>query len=1031
MSKQADIENRLGADFAGLYEWIGSLETELEQCRATARNYVESKERYHWLVEGALEAIFEVDECGMIIDYNTAAARLFGYTPSEFRRMEYQQLFAQSYHVEIPEMEGTPADQNIVHQLWCLRKDSSMFPAEIHTRHQKVGKSSRLLVYVRDVSDHKQSELLLTSQNRILEFIARGQPLEQVLDAIVVLVEVCIDNASCAIHQFNASTGKLEHMRSVPMSTGFQKYFGTVLPDNRNGSIGLAALKKEIVFSNNLMADPIWQNYRKEVEELDLKSSVSIPVILSDGKLAGVLSAFNFDPEQYAMRLRKPLDVAVHLAGIAIERQRSQRELSMRQAWYKTLFESTHDAIFIFRDNICIDCNYRAIEILKSSREQIVGFTTMEYSPKKQPDGRNSRERAQELFARAADGHTCLFKWELVRRDGRHFMVDVNMQPVAVNGETFIKTTMRDLEKQPGFYRGEGNGWEMWESAFEGSIEGLVLVAPSGEILRANHAAARMVGYSADELIGKQWEAFLEDNSRVKMDTHPSDQFEARLLRQKNEGYTTVTITRNPVASAAGKENSLVVLRNIEEYQKGLNYLLDFEQRYRSVLGNVPIIMIAMDEQNRVNFCEGRGLDSFHIPPEEFLGRQGEGVFRSLTLQIGKHAGVPIMQLIPEVRNGSCFKGIVRLRDHYFETQLIPNTNREGMNKGTIIVGMDVTDRYVAEQQLERQQQLFEQLFQRSPAGIIMMDENGYVKMVNPAFQEIFGYKNAEILGKKLDGLIVPEALTDEAKRITTGSRSGITVQKESIRLHKDGHEVPLIIYGFPVKINGDRIATFGFYIDITDRKNAETELRKSLDDKGVLLAEIHHRVKNNLAIITGLFELTIQNEADEEMKKKLLDTELRLKTIALVHEKLYHTERLSSIGFDRYIRELVSGISRKMSRDNLKVRVFYELDPVDLNINQAIPAALIINELITNAYKHAFHGRNKGVIRVYMSRIRNWVTLCVRDNGTGFPFHSGRNINRMSGIKLVHTLAEQLQGHVELDIKEGTTCTVKFKLET
>ena len=1030
MSKQTDIENKLGTDFANLYEWIGSLENELAQCRVNELKYIESQERYRRLVEGSLDAIFEVDETGVIIDCNTAAVRLFGFSADEFKNMNYQQLFAQSYHVDLPDVTSAQP-RTAAEQLWCMRKDNSMFPAEVHTLYQKFGDKNRLLFYIRDVSEHKKSELLLTSQNRILELIARGQPLEQVLDAIVVMVEACVDNAICVIHTYNSAKETLDGVRIVRMPANFRKQFRKIEPGHRNGSMGLAALKRETVFSHNLQTDPIWENFRSDVHEFGLRSSVSSPIVLSNGDFAGVFSVFNFDPEKYTVQLRKPLDVAVHLTGIAIERQQSQKELNLRKAWYKTLFESTYDAIFIFKGRTCIDCNRRATEILNAKREDIIGRTPVDYSPEYQPDGRPSEGRAEELFGRASNGHTVYIKWALIRKNGEQFNADVNLQPVAVNGETFIKVTMRDLNEQPGFQRIDTDVDEIWKPAFEGSHDGLLLVGHSGEILRVNLASARMMGYSSDEIIGKDWGHFIDSISTLRDGTEVSDQFEVRLLRQKNGENRTITVSRRDKrAENKSSEPHLVVLRNIDRYDESQTYLLEFEQRYRSILGNVPLVMFALDRHNCINFCEGKGFDMFGISAEDIIGQQADKVFKDLMIRFDSNAEVPVMQLIPEVRNGNTFSGLVRVGDHYFDTRLLPNIDRKGTNRGTIIVGMDVTEWHDTKEQLERQQIMFDQLFQRSPVGIIMLDKNYHVEMANPAFQQIFGFSEPELIGKNLDDIIVSDDLKKEAKRITSGSYSGSTIQKESVRLHKNGSKVPVIIYGFPVKINGNPISIFGLYVDISDRKNAENQLRKSLEEKDVLLAEIHHRVKNNLAVISGLLELTVQNEKDDGLKKKLLDSELRLKTIALIHEKLYHSEHLSSISFDRYVRELVTGITKKLGTGTPKIRVFHELDAIDLKINQAIPAALIVNELVTNAYKHAFRGRKKGVLRIYMSKIRNWVTLCVRDNGNGFLCPPDWECNERLGIKLVHMLTEQLQGNVDFDTEEGTSCTIKFKLE-
>ena len=1029
MPKQTDIDNKLGTDFANLYEWIGSLETELAQCRINELKYIESQERYRGLVEGSLDAIFEVDEDGYIVDCNTAASHIFQYDVDEFKKINYQKLFAQSFSIERNNRVRINSDAD-VNQLWCMRKDNSMFPAEVHTRYQKFDDRQRLLFYIRDVSEHKKSELLLTSQNRILELIARGQPLEQILDAIIVLVEACEDNVMCVVHMYNPIIDELGDLQTVRMPANARKLFGNIKPGHRNGSMGLAALKRERVFSQNLQNDPIWQNYREEVRELGLRSSVSTPVILSNGDLAGVLSVFNFHPENYTSQLRKPLDVALHLAGIAIERQHSQSELNMRKAWYKTLFESTYDGILIFKDGACIDCNRRGTEILKAEKKDIIGRSPIDFSPEVQPDGYKSAQKVEKLFQKALNGHTIMVPWVLVRKNGEEFNADVGIQPVAVNGDTFIKVTMRDLTEQTGIQRGQTSSNEIWQPAFEGSRDGLILVGNAGNVVRVNLAAARMMGYSSDEVVGREWNKFIDHISTLRDDREVSEQFEVRILRRKNGESTTVAVTHRKYDSTKIDEYHLVVMRDIASYDESQTYLLEFEQRYRSVLGNIPMVMLAIDEQNNINFSEGKGFDSFKIASDQILGMKAKQLLKKLTIEIGSHTEVPLVQLFPEVRNGTTFSGLVKIKDRCYDARLLPNIDGHGKNRGIIVVGMDVTDWHNTKKQLERQQQMFQQLVERSPVGIVMLDKQHHIQMLNPAFEDIFGYKESELIGKSLDHVIVGDNLRPEARRITSDNYSGATIQKESVRLHKDGHEIPVIIYGFPVKVNREPISVFGLYVDISDRKNAENKLRKSLEEKDVLMAEIHHRVKNNLAVISSLLELTVQSEGDDGLKKKLLDSELRLKTIALIHEKLYHSEHLSSISFDRYVRELVSGITKKMSASSPKIRVFYELDAIDLTVGQAIPAALIVNELVTNVYKHAFKGRNKGIVRIYMSHIKNWITLCIRDNGSGFIYSPKSTNSKTLGIKLIHMLVEQLQGNVEFDTEDGTSCTVKFKLE-
>lgn len=158
--------------------------------------------------------------------------------------------------------------------------------------------------------------------------------------------------------------------------------------------------------------------------------------------------------------------------------------------------------------------------------------------------------------------------------------------------------------------------------------------------------------------------------------------------------------------------------------------------------------------------------------------------------------------------------------------------------------------------------------------------------------------------------------------------------------------------------MDGEIISTYGIYVDITDQMYDEEKMRESLHEKVVLLSEIHHCVKNNLAVITGLLELQVHNLENEAAEKALLDSQLCINLMALIHEMLYQNETLSNIGFDRYIRELSDVIQRSHSSKEREVNVRIEAEPIELPVTRAIPSGLLLNEIVTNAFKHAFNGK-------------------------------------------------------------------------
>ncbi|MDZ7715233.1 MAG: PAS domain S-box protein [Balneolaceae bacterium] len=347
-----------------------------------------------------------------------------------------------------------------------------------------------------------------------------------------------------------------------------------------------------------------------------------------------------------------------------------------------------------------------------------------------------------------------------------------------------------------------------------------------------------------------------------------------------------------------------------------------------------------------------------------------------------------------------------------------------------IAIGRDVSERYEVQEQIRKNEEMFRQLFQNAHIGIVMMDERQEVQLVNNAFERIFGYTSEEIKGLDIDKVIVPESEMEEAlqlsKNIFFGESSEITAKREA----KDGSLIDVLVYGVPVIVGGNTVAIFGMYVDITERKNAEERVRRSLKEKEVLLAEIHHRVKNNLAVITGLLELQRYNTPEKDAQDALYESQMRVNSIALIHEKLYQSEDLSQISFDIYIKELADIILKSMMQKNKNINLNIDADPVELTVNQAIPCGLILNEVITNSFKHAFEDSSDGRICVnFQSKDEGSLMLSIEDDGSGLPEDIDDKSEDSLGMTLVNTLTRQLKGESEfVNTGEGTKFVLTFE---
>jgi two-component sensor histidine kinase len=198
-----------------------------------------------------------------------------------------------------------------------------------------------------------------------------------------------------------------------------------------------------------------------------------------------------------------------------------------------------------------------------------------------------------------------------------------------------------------------------------------------------------------------------------------------------------------------------------------------------------------------------------------------------------------------------------------------------------------------------------------------------------------------------------------------------------------------------------------------------KNEIENSLSEKETLLAEIHHRVKNNLAVISGMLQLQSFKETDNEFQKKLMDSTLRIKSMANIHEQLYQSQSFSKMDFETGLKNLVQTIIETMS-DGKSVQTEFDTQPVNLNINQAVPCSLIVNEVVTNSLKHAFTNNNEGCISVYLKQNESDLELRITDNGPGFKNGSQSHKSSSLGLELIHTLAHQLGADYEYRSREN-----------
>lgn len=309
-------------------------------------------------------------------------------------------------------------------------------------------------------------------------------------------------------------------------------------------------------------------------------------------------------------------------------------------------------------------------------------------------------------------------------------------------------------------------------------------------------------------------------------------------------------------------------------------------------------------------------------------------------------------------------------------------------------------------------------------------DLDGSFQYVSPSIFNVLGY-TTEDFKTHYSGFLTDSPINKKVYEYTELSYRGIQHPIYEAEVYdKKGNIRSLEILDLPAFDNQGKVtAVEGIAHDVTDRKQYENLIKASLKEKEILLREIHHRVKNNMQIVSSLLELQSARIKDEAYADMFKESHNRIKAMAVVHNKLYKSRDIANIDFDEYAKDIVHGLIKSYGFNENRIRLSIETSGVTLGLDMAIPCGLIINELATNSLKYAFPEDRKGEIKIELKPISEGeIQLRVGDDGVGMPEGMNfRNTDTM-GLKIVTVLVEkQLNGNIKLDTGKGTVFQMLF----
>lgn len=356
---------------------------------------------------------------------------------------------------------------------------------------------------------------------------------------------------------------------------------------------------------------------------------------------------------------------------------------------------------------------------------------------------------------------------------------------------------------------------------------------------------------------------------------------------------------------------------------------------------------------------------------------------------------------------------------------------KESLNRLAPAIEREVRERLfrIEHRKIEQSLRKWGQVIMNAHWGVMLIRvATMELESANPALNGLYGYAEGEMIGMKAQKLFSRESTgyVDECVSLMAG-KDHLTMECANVR--KDGSEFPVQMNISTLKDEGDAPIYYAVYVqDITERNATQKKIKDSLAEKEVLLSEIHHRVKNNLAMISSLLNLQSRQVKDARLTEALNESRQRIKSMALIHEKLYQTGNLARIPLPDYILKLVDDLIGSLNVRGRRVKASFEVADVALDIDTMIPFGLIVNELITNALKYAFDGVTSPELVVKFSFMPDeGYELSVADNGVGLPAEIELEKSDTLGLMLLRNLSLQLGGRVDVVRGTGTKFIVRF----
>ncbi len=571
---------------------------------------------------------------------------------------------------------------------------------------------------------------------------------------------------------------------------------------------------------------------------------------------------------------------------------------------------------------------------------------------------------------------------------------------------------------------------ERYHALFDQSPAGVLLFDRNLICTDCNDQLGKIMGSSRETIIGTDLKILKERTTIPAMEKAIRgmvSSYEGPYQATLSESFIYISCTASPIHDAGGTIiGGMGVIQDITDRMRAEEALKKSEERYRLLVENAgEAIVVAQGIVLRYANPMASALTGFTReelsarPFIEFIHPDDRTmVAKRYTGRLAGEDSPPVYEFRLVHKDGGY--RWVEINVVAFAWEKIP---------ATLNFFKDITARKLAEEKLKESEERFRTLIESAPIGI-GISRNTEIVYVNRAFIEMFGVQTMDhIIGRPLSDLAAPQAADDFMARARK-REEGADVENiyESIAQRMDGTRFAATVAAARVNLP-DGPATIAFFQDITRHKNTEADLGQLVTEKEILLKELQHRIKNNLNVVSNLLGLELENLTDEPSRQVFINAQSRINSIAMIYEQLNRSSHLDSVNLGLYIMDLAELTFKTYALDFNSLHLETRVVDVELDIKRAVPLGIILNELVSNGVKNTYRPGTKGEIRIDLENIDGRITLRVSDDGPGFPAGFNPETTDTLGLKLVSTLAKQIDAAMTIENKKGAIITLAFQL--